>query len=352
LKNYEKRVLFKFTAIYFLSIAFFILLLGFLYFLQQKNIIIQKYTMSMSQYVLKLKQSSFTHIQNGYSFEIVESNKFKNKLALKENNVYKKVFPMHKGEQFVLVSVNSEIIDKELKEMKLIIIVSQILLLILFFTISIYLSRLSLKPINESISHLDRFIKDLVHDLNTPITSILLNSKMLKKQIKDESLLKKIARVENSANEIGSLYENLEVILKENLPKNRIDLENILQEKKEFYSIKYPNILINLNSMQKYINTNEKAIYRILDNILSNACKYSKENALVEIIFNDNTLIIKDNGKGMKYPERIFERSYSENENGHGIGMHIVQRLCDSLDIKIGVESKLNIGTTIQLKFY
>lgn len=352
MKNYERQVLVKFISIYFLSIAFFILILGYLYYQQHKNLILQKYTNNMHQYAMKLKHNNFAYIQDGYSFEIVKTDIYKNKLALKENRFYKKTFPTNKGRQFVVVSVKSKIIEKELNKMKNYTILLQILLLIFFFLLSLYLSKISLKPINDTISHLDRFLKDLIHDINTPITSILLNTTMLKKQINDESLLKKLTRVEHSANEMGSLYENLEVILKETLSKSMVNLYPVLASKKEFFLLKYSNILIELDEVKMEVNTNEKAIIRIIDNILSNACKYSQKEPLIQISFSDNTLTIKDNGKGMKYPEKIFERSYTENEQGHGIGMHIVQRLCNSLDIKIDVNSQENIGTSITLKFY
>jgi signal transduction histidine kinase len=53
----------------------------------------------------------------------------------------------------------------------------------------------------------------------------------------------------------------------------------------------------------------------------------------------------------MKYPDKIFDRNYTEQQGGHGIGMHIVQRLCSELDIGITIDSQENIGTTICLNF-
>ncbi|WP_157840824.1 histidine kinase dimerization/phospho-acceptor domain-containing protein [Halarcobacter anaerophilus] len=55
---------------------------------------------------------------------------------------------------------------------------------------------------------MENFLKDLIHDLNTPSTSILINSKMLKKHGDFEE----IERIELSAKTISSLYKNLEFI--------------------------------------------------------------------------------------------------------------------------------------------
>jgi two-component system OmpR family sensor kinase len=352
-KDYEKRSLIKFTFIYFFSTAFFVILLGYLYYTQQKTQILQKYTMKMHEYAVALKQTRFNHIQNGYSYTINDNKKqFKYQLAIKHNNYYKKSFPLQKNKLSVIIKLDASIIDKELNNLQTFTLLIQITLICVFLLISYLLAKYSLRPMNETISHLDRFVKDLIHDLNTPSTSILLNIKMLKKDIKDNKYTRKLERIQNSAIAISSLYENLEILLYKDLIKKKINLFTLIEEKKENCSILYPNIKFNLDKKEMVVNTNEKAINRIIDNILSNACKYSQENnPHINIKFNNNILSIIDNGKGMQYPKKIFERSYSENENGHGIGMHIVHRLCNDLFIDISISSKENYGTTIELEF-
>jgi two-component system OmpR family sensor kinase len=209
---------------------------------------------------------------------------------------------------------------------------------------------MSLKPIQENISHLDRFIKDLIHDLNTPVSSIILNLKLIKNS-DDEKLVKPINRIDQSVRQITSLYDNLEIIIKKTLKKQKVDLYEIFEQKQSEIKLLYPNIKFIIQNKPIIVNTNKASIIRILDNILSNSCKYSNIDPFIKIEFRSNTLMIQDNGKGMKYPQKIFERSYSENENGHGIGMHIVQRLCYELDIDIQIDSKEEIGTIIKLHF-
>jgi len=348
----EKISLIKFISIYFFSTSFFIILLGYLYFSQQKNHILQKYTMKMHEYSVHLKQTSFTYTQEGYSFIINQTDRFQYKLATKEKDYYIKSFPINKGKLYLSIHIDSKIVDDELLTIKYFTILLQIGLLLLFLTLSYILAKISLKPLNDTISHLDRFIKDLIHDLNTPSTAIILNSKMLEKSITDEKQQKKLKRIQNSANTISSLYENLEILLNKDLEKVKIDLYPLLEEKQENCKILYPNIQFQLEQKKMIVFTNEKAISRIIDNILSNGCKYSQDKEpYIKIWFKDHTLYIKDNGKGMQYPQKIFERSYRENENGHGIGMHIVHRLSSELDIKVNISSKEYIGTTIIMSF-
>ena len=352
MNKYEKTSLIKFISIYFFSTTFFIVLLGYLYFSQQKNHILQKYTMKMHEYTIHLKQTSFTYTQDGYSFTIDIKDQFPYSLATKEKDYYTKSFPINKGRLYITVHVKASIVDSELDSVKYFTILLQIGLVLLFLVISYILAKISLKPLNETISHLDRFIKDLIHDLNTPSTAIMLNCKMLEKTTTDPKQLKKLQRIQSSADTISSLYENLEILIKKDLPKEQLDLYPILQEKRENCKIQYPNIDFKIEKSNMIVSTNKKAISRIIDNILSNSCKYSKDkDPYIKIWFENNKLYIQDNGKGMQYPQKIFERSYSENESGHGIGMHIVHRLSSELDIEVKIGSKENIGTTIVIIF-
>lgn len=349
--KYEKSSLLKFTLIYFLSIAVFIIVLGYLYYQQQKTQLLQKYTMNMHQYKMNLYQSMFKYKLDGYSFEINSKERFKYQLATKEGDFYLKSFPVTRGTNHILIKVRAEVIDNELFKIKRFTIVLQIILILFFLFVSFVLAKISLKPMNDTISHLDRFIKDLIHDLNTPSTAILLNSKMLKKELKEEKSIKKIKRIESSANSIASLYENLEILINKNFKKQKINLTPLIKEKIENCNIQYPNIDIQISDKDMIVDTNEKAISRIIDNILSNACKYCSQNPKITISFKNKILTIEDNGKGIKYPKKIFERSYTEDESGHGIGMHIVHRLCDDLDIKIDISSQKNKGTVVKLFF-
>ncbi|MCK5293221.1 MAG: HAMP domain-containing histidine kinase [Arcobacteraceae bacterium] len=347
MKNYEKKSFIQIFLGYFVSVAMFILLLGYLYFQQQQTFLMQKIAMNMHQYLMKLKQSQFKYKQDGFSYEATFNSKLKKQLPQKDGDIYYKAFSKRH-----IIKIDASIVDNELKKIKYFTIILQILLISFFAFISFILARKSLKPMADTISHLDRFMKDLIHDLNTPITSILINSKMLKKDAIEKDI-KKITRIENSAKNISSLYANLEILLDGNsLKKENIDLTILINDIVEIYKSIYPNIKFNVDIKGDNVNINLNAIKRILDNIISNACKYSIDiNPTIEISYNNDILIIKDNGKGIKYPKKIFERSYKEVDSGHGIGMHIVHRLCSELSISIDIKSEPNQGTIVTLKF-
>lgn len=347
MKNYEKSSFYKIFFGFFISASIFILLLGFLYFEQHRNLIIQKTAMNMHQYLLQIKETNFNYQQDGYSYTISNTKKVEKELPRKKGDKYFKAF----SNKFI-INIDAKIVDDEIETLKVFTIILQVFLIVIFSFISYILAKKSLKPMVDTISHLDRFIGDLIHDLNTPITSILLNTRMLRKDINNEGL-KKINRIENSANNISFLYENLEILLGQNaFQKIQLNIFSIINETISTYQNLYTNIKFNIEYDDKDICTNDIAITRILDNIISNACKYSiDENPYIKIICKNNQLIIQDNGKGIKYPKNVFERNYTENQSGYGIGMHIVYRLCNELGHSISIESKEHEGTKVIILF-
>ena len=94
---------------------------------------------------------------------------------------------------------------------------------------------------------------------------------------------------------------------------------------------------------------------KVIDNIIDNGVKYSKNNNNIDINLYEGTISIKDYGCGMDEVEllRIFDNYYQSNKNmkGFGIGLSMVKRFCDSQNIQLSFKSKPNIGTTVLLKF-
>jgi signal transduction histidine kinase len=111
----------------------------------------------------------------------------------------------------------------------------------------------------------------------------------------------------------------------------------------------YPNISFKIDINDITLFSNKEAFTRIVDNLLSNAAKYNKQNGSVDIKLINSKLYIVDTGVGIKEPKKIFNRFYKEQERGIGIGLHIVKKLCEELGIKIALESELDKGSTFIL---
>jgi signal transduction histidine kinase len=205
-------------------------------------------------------------------------------------------------------------------------------------------------PLRKALRMNEEFVKDILHDFNTPISSMRINFKLFKREIGENQ---KIERLENNIQTILSLQNNLQIFLK-GIPAQteEFNLKEVLEKRIKYFKILYPDIKYNLSLEKTILRTNKDAIVRIIDNLLSNAGKYNKSNGKVSVYLKDNSLHIEDTGKGIKEPSRIFDRYYKEQDRGIGIGLHIVKKLCDELHIFIKVKSQIDKGTVIILNLH
>jgi len=352
LLKYEKKAFWKFFSIYFGSVAILILALGFFYFEEQKKSLIEKEHFSMIEYVRQMKMNN-TPKTDSISYEIkdiVIKNFSMNNFKI-EDDKFLKYMPHRLKGGYILVKKDKSEFYKKLFDIKIKIIFFQVILLFLFGVISYFLSVRALKPMQDAITKLDNFSKDLIHDLNTPITSILLNIKILSKK-SEFSDNKPLVRIKKSVEDISELHNNLTILLQEKTmiiqKENLFEIVNdVVQTQQRIYEdIAF---IVDIKDFSVFINKN--AFKQILVNLISNACKYNKDGGYIKIYTKNNVLYIKDSGVGIKKPDEVFGRSYKEHSNGHGIGLDITKRLCDAMKIDISVKSEINKGSEFSLSF-
>lgn len=225
-------------------------------------------------------------------------------------------------------------------------IVEQIIkALIIAFVLSIIFSFYALYPLKQSLQMTNEFIKDILHDFNTPISTIRLNLGLLK-----DTNTKAVTRIKGGIETILNLQNNLKNYIDDEIGESEeFDIKELLQTRVELLLEIYPYVNFIINIESKIIYSYKDGVIRILDNILSNACKYNKKDGDVLISLKNNILEIKDTGIGIKNPKKIFDRFYKETSRGLGIGLHIVDKLSKKMDIKIIVKSKINEGSTFKL---
>ena len=205
----------------------------------------------------------------------------------------------------------------------------------------------ALMPLRKALHLNEEFVKDILHDFNTPISSMRINLKLFKREIGENQ---KIQRLENNIETILSLQNNLQIFLK-GIPtqSESFSLKELAEDRVHYFKILYPDIVYSISLGKTVLVTNKDAFTRILDNLLSNAGKYNIANGQVFITLKDSYLSISDTGKGIKNPSKVFDRYYKEQDRGIGIGLHIVKKLCDELRVPIKIKSKENQGTAIIL---
>jgi len=343
LKNYEKKSFFTTLVLFFVPL--FILSSVVLYMYHGEKV------QEMENNILyQMKEYSYDFKGEGFTLDIVEDDNTKEifKIYHFEEGLVSYFQIPSKAPYLLKISYSeieynkrSDVILQKLLHLSIIIF---FLILILSIGFSFY----ALRPMKEALNLLEIFLKDLIHDLNTPATSILLNAKLLRKRGDFEE----IERIELCAKGIASLYKNLELMSPVNITNDEdVFLDELIVNKIEILEKIYPNIQFTLNKNHTNVKSNKNAVDRIIDNLLTNACKYNKKNGYVYINISKNKVQIKDTGIGIKNISKVFQRYYKENDNGLGIGMSIVKQLCDILDIDIEVQSVIGEGTIVELTF-
>jgi len=253
-------------------------------------------------------------------------------------NEFTKFIPMGHNGSYLQVFKSKDFFEKKLLYLKLKIISIQILLLLIFALISYRLARNALRPLEESIETLDKFAKDLIHDLNTPVAAMKLNIRLLEKDQKTKDL-NAVMRLKKSVDTVSELRENLTILLeKKTFQITTINMCDIIRDVIQLHQPNYPDLDFQISCHSLLVEANTKAMKQILHNLISNACRYNTPKGYVKIYIENESLCIEDSGMGIKEPEKIFDREYSA-QNSSGLGLDIVKRLCDAMGVKIEVTS-------------
>lgn len=352
---YKNHSLLHFFWIYFGSVAILIISAGTFYFHEQKAVSLSHEHDTILHYAKMQQYTGNSYAELHFSFDIKSQYRpwYEKSVMRREGGSFIYEAPTQRPNEFLVIKKRTDSYD-EIREALLIKISTTVLLLLgLFSFLSWILALKAVRPLKMMIRNLDVFLKDLVHDLNTPATSILLNARLLRTK-SGANDAKRIERIESSTNEILSLYKNLSILLNEHKVESiKQNIVSIVIDVSEQFKELYPDILFKLELPKESLQKIDRQTFeQILGNLLANACKYSSESdPMVEIVLEKNTLEIKDNGIGMRHPEKVFERLYSEHSQGHGIGMHIVQRLSQSMGLGISFDSQKGVGTKVRLEF-
>lgn len=197
----------------------------------------------------------------------------------------------------------------------------------------------------------DKFIKNAIHEINTPLSIIITNIDLFKLKIGENRYLSKI---EAGSKIVHNIYNDLAYLVK----KDRIEykLTNINFSDFLRFRIDFFEEIALGNNLQfdiqiednLYIYFNDTQLQRVCDNSLSNAIKYSYEKTIIFIsLIKQNDAIIfavKNEGDTIENPSKLFQRYYRENDarGGFGLGLNIIKEICDSSNVKIDVKSEKN----------
>lgn len=208
------------------------------------------------------------------------------------------------------------------------------------------------KRLDKNLSHLT---KEILHELNIPLSTIQANSKLIARKLEDKKCLDRIERIKASSKRLERLYQELAYSIKKEfqpIEKETFDLKKVLEERVEvFEAFDRNSFVMDLESYR--VTADKIGFEKVIDNILMNAMKYSSKDTPITLSFSQDTLSIIDQGVGMNETEllKIYERYYQadNSKEGEGIGLALVKSYCDSEGIGIQIKSEKNEGTTVFL---
>lgn len=224
------------------------------------------------------------------------------------------------------------------------------------------------KELNELKS---RFVSMASHEFRTPLSTILSSAYLLNKVkiIEDES------RREAHLNRIISSVKMLTDILNDFLSVGKIEEGKIYVRITEFNlpvfvadaldelrnNLKRGQEIIYNHTGDDVVELDSVLVKHIIMNLVSNASKFSPEDAPIEIATNNGSntisLSVKDHGIGIPAEdqkhlmERFFRGSNVSNIQGTGLGLHIVARYSELMNGSISCISEVNEGTEIVITF-
>ncbi len=233
------------------------------------------------------------------------------------------------------------------------------IVVVVFFLSLFFLNRFALpfKMVNQK---LDNFIKDSMHEINTPLSIINVNIDLFNLKNPQNKYLQ---RIKAATKTLSNIYNDMDYLIKNQqivFAYQQIDASAFVRERILYFDEVAAMKGITISSdveegITLHFNTTQ--LQRILDNNISNAIKYSHEQNRIEVTFRriDERccLIFKDYGSGIEDTNRIFERYYREEtgKGGFGIGLDIVKTIMDETGIELDVQSTPKEGSTFTYTF-
>lgn len=216
---------------------------------------------------------------------------------------------------------------------------------------------------------LEAFSYSVSHDLRAPLRSIDGFSHALLDDCADqldEQGRDYLNRIRSNAQRMSMLIDDLlqlSRVTRQTLNKKQIDLSDLVEETLKKYQEQDASRQVKIQIAPDItVNADPDLLTIVIDNLVSNAWKYTSKIQHPEIAFGkqhqDGKTIyyLRDNGTGfdMKYSEKIFQafqRLHADNEyEGSGIGLATVARIINRHGGRIWAEAQLNVGTTIYFR--
>ncbi len=215
----------------------------------------------------------------------------------------------------------------------------------------------ALDRIEDGYKRQEQFSSDIAHEIRSPLTSILGFSRMIQRWgSKDPEALKEAAeRITATAGKMLTITEGLLFLARPVIETNResFDLGELVNELVKSTPIP-ENITVEIDVGNVNVTTDRALLKIALKVLLENAMKYGKGKP-IGFYWTKGLLQVRDHGDGIDAEkiDRIFDRFYrgdsSRSGEGHGLGLSIVRKICDALDLTITAENNEDGGAVFSI---
>lgn len=221
----------------------------------------------------------------------------------------------------------------------------------------------------SSIRHKMEFLTNISHELKTPLSMILGPVSQLREEVTDKKMRHTLDVIHKNAVRINEMmHKTVEidrVDLETEAPiiRSRVDVTEFCRSIFDSYAEAWPSVHFVFTADNEPLTAEWDVVKMesVFNNLISNACKYSKEDATIGCsirrVGNSIEIRVSDDGVGIPAGEQqlIFQRLFrssrtAELKNGTGIGLYLVKRYIEMHGGEIGVENCENMGTTFTVR--
>lgn len=220
-----------------------------------------------------------------------------------------------------------------------------------------------------SIRHKMEFLTNISHELKTPLSMILGPVSQLREEVTDKKMRHTLDVIHKNAVRINEMVHKTVEIDRADLEteapliRSRVDVTEFCRSIVDSYAEAWPSVHFVFTADNEPLTAEWDVVKMesVFNNLISNACKYSKEDATIGCsirrIGNTIEIRVSDDGVGIPAEEQqlIFQRLFrssrtAEMKNGTGIGLYLVKRYVEMHGGEIGVESCENMETTFTVR--
>lgn len=219
----------------------------------------------------------------------------------------------------------------------------------------------SMKRMEAFMEREHQFTRDASHELRTPVSVIKGAVELLHMHLKSDeaSVLNPLERIQRQVTNMENIIEALlwlsreEISLKPQKPFPVLALVRaVIEENRKLAGPKPIDIKL-VHDGEPVLNVPAPLFRIALTNLIQNAVRHGSDSPITVRVGRDRVLV-SDTGVGMSGAElaEIKRRHVrSAASKGFGLGLSIVQRLCDRFGWRFEIHSEVNRGTTVQLIF-